>query len=148
MSLAPLNCERIRRQVALGVDEEPSRFERAARAAHLLGCPDCRRFEADVRAFTQMLREAPLEPLERPVVVRRARPAWRSLGVVSPAAVAALVLAFVGVSGQFATGDRGASRALRSPTVYPTASQLASEQAFIEALARSPRLIAANANLR
>jgi predicted anti-sigma-YlaC factor YlaD len=136
VSLAPLNCERIRRQVALEVDQEPSRFERAARKAHLVGCPDCRAFAADVRAFTQMLREAPLVPLERPVVVRRTRPAWRSLGIASPAAAAALALAFVGLSGEFSRDGRSLGSQAVSPRVYPTAGELEQEISAVEVAAR------------
>jgi predicted anti-sigma-YlaC factor YlaD len=149
VTLVPLNCERTRRQVALAVDQEPSLFERTARAAHLLGCSECRRFAAEVNAFTLMLREAPLERLERPVVVRRARPAWRSLGVVSPAAVAALALAFVGVSSQIPTNEQpGAGRSYQrvSPTVYPTAGELEQEISFVEVAAN--RSVAFTTNIR
>jgi len=136
VSLVPLHCERIRRQVALEVDQEPSRFERAARRAHLLGCPDCRRFAADVPAFTQLLRDAPLVALERPVVVRRARraSAWRSVGIASPAAVAALALAFVGLSNDISRESRALGKA--SPRVYPTAGELEQEISAVEVAAR------------
>ena len=41
--------------------------------AHLVRCEDCRTYAADVVAFTNRLRAAPLEPLERPVVIQRSR---------------------------------------------------------------------------
>jgi hypothetical protein len=138
----------MRRQIALGVDKQPSAFERAGRATHLLGCSDCRRFESEVLAFTQLLRDAPLEPLERPVVVRRARPAWKSLGLASPAAAAALVLAFVGLSGQDATRDGRsvASAGQATPRVYPTAGELEQEISFVEVAAK--RSLAFTTNIR
>ncbi len=139
----------MRRQIALGVDKQPSAFERAGRAAHLLGCADCRRFESEVVAFTQMLRDAPLERLERPVVVRRApRPAWKSLSLASPAAAAALVFAFVGLSGGNATRDgRSVARSGEViPRVYPTAGEIEQEISFVEVAAK--RSMAFTTNIR
>ena len=141
-------CDRVRAQIALEVDREFSQFERARRATHVARCPECRAFGVDVREFTRVLREAPLEQLSRPLTVRRPRTAVRALRV--PALAAAMVIAVAGLSAQlatqFATGGRAS--AARGPAVYPTGNELQSEIEMVEVLGERPRLMAANANLR
>ena len=101
-------------------------------ASHLERCADCRSYAAEVTAFTQALRDEPLEGLERPVVVvRRSR---RVAAVRLPAAVAAVMaIAVVGVSSQIAA-NQTRERALSSRTElhFPTQDELEREQTLIE----------------
>ena len=148
--LRPATCDRVRAQIALELDREYSQLERARRVSHVAHCEDCRAFEADLQAFTQMLREAPPERPSRQFAVPRRGVAGRALRTSSVAA-AAMVLALVGLTTQLATdlatNDRR-SAAPTAPTVYPTSQVLASEIAIIEDLGESPRLVAATADLR
>jgi predicted anti-sigma-YlaC factor YlaD len=96
----PLVCERVRGQISVGLDGELSQLERVMIASHTQSCAACGAYEADVRAFTSALREAPLEPMARPVVIhRRRRHVGARLQVAAAAAVA--VAAFVGASQAF-----------------------------------------------
>jgi len=91
-------CDRATQWLSLELDGELSQLEQAALARHIEACARCRDLSEDVRAFTAMLREAPLVELERPIVVlapRRARTARR---------VTAAALAFAGVVAAAAIG--------------------------------------------
>jgi predicted anti-sigma-YlaC factor YlaD len=131
------------------VDHEYSQLERARRAAHIAHCAECRAFGVEVREFTRLLREAPLERLTRPITIPRPRTAAHSLRLTGIAA-AAMVLALVGLTTQLATdfAGQGGQSARRAPTVFLTGQDLESEIEVIEALGESPRLMADNANLR
>jgi predicted anti-sigma-YlaC factor YlaD len=143
-------CERVRAQIALELDREFSQLERARRVSHVAHCGECRAFEADLAAFTQLLRDAPPERPSRAFTVPRRGVGVRSLRT-SAVAAAATVLALVGVTTQIATdlatSERG-SAARSGPTVYPTNQALESEVEIIEVLGESPRLVAATADLR
>jgi predicted anti-sigma-YlaC factor YlaD len=93
--LSPV-CSRVRSQVSLALDGELSQLERAMNARHLEGCAACRTFRDDLTAVTQAIRQAPLAPLERPVVLprlRRARvAAVRGMAVRAGAAAAGIAL--------------------------------------------------------
>lgn len=89
----PLVCERVRGQVSLGLDGELSQLERAMIGSHLERCASCRAYEAEVSGFTAALREMPLEPLARPVVIHRSRRfAGSRLQIAAAAAVAVAAL--------------------------------------------------------
>ena len=91
--IRPLVCERVRGQISVGLDGELSQLERVMIASHVERCASCRAYELEVSAFTCALRELPLEPLARPVVIhRRRRFAGTRLQVVAAAAVAAAAL--------------------------------------------------------
>jgi anti-sigma factor RsiW len=62
-------CDRWLRTISLRLDGEASELEVAALDRHLAVCPRCREVAAETLAFTNLLREAPLVPLERRVVV-------------------------------------------------------------------------------
>ena len=139
----------MRAQIALELDRDFSQLERARRVSHVAHCAECRAFEADLREFTRLLREAPRERPSRPFAVPRRGVAARSLR--APAVAAALVLALVGITTQSATAlatrDRS-STARSGPTVFPTGEELESEVEFIEVLSERPRLMAATSDLR
>ncbi len=136
-------CERFRSQVSLELDDELSQLERRMLVAHLERCSHCRAYSADVTAFTQELRAAPLEPLENPIAVpRRRRLVTARLQVGAAAAVA---IAALGVANQFAASDsRGLLSGPGTLTRYPTQSQLERELAILDSLAEPSRISAAD----
>lgn len=101
-------CDRVCEQISLGLDGELTQLERRMAAAHLARCADCRAFEEAAVAFTAELRAAPLEPLRRPVVVRRSR--RLPFAASHAAAVAVVALAAVGVVGQLGLTRLDASK--------------------------------------
>jgi anti-sigma factor RsiW len=102
-------CDRVRAQISLELDVDLSQVERAMLRKHLARCPECRSFEAAVRAFTAELREAAPELPSRPVVVSRParRRAGMATGVFAQAGAAAvLLLGVVGLTGHAARSDQ------------------------------------------
>jgi anti-sigma factor RsiW len=92
-------CEHAQSWASLELDGELSQLERARLETHLRGCAACAETVAGMRTLTAALREAPFEPLDRPVVVitareRRARPLAVRLAL---AATLAAVAAGLGV---------------------------------------------------
>ena len=82
-------CDRAREWVSLGLDGELSRFERSLLERHVASCAACAEFVRDVPVFTHALREAPLQPLERPVALpARRRLPIQALGFAAAAALA------------------------------------------------------------
>jgi predicted anti-sigma-YlaC factor YlaD len=136
----PLVCERVRGQISVGLDGELSQLERAMIASHVERCAGCGAYGAEVRSFTNALREAPLEPMARPVVIHRRR---RHVGVrLQVAAAAAVTLAALIGAGEMLSGQQ---LDIESPNFIPegaaqiqymTPEQVEREQAI---LARAPR---------
>ena len=130
----PLVCERVRGQISVGLDGELSQLERVMIASHLERCSACGAYSAEVSAFTHALREAPLEPMARSVVIhRRRRHVGARLQVAAAAAVA--VAALVGAS-QALRGqqlDLDATFVPQSGTqiTYMTREQVEREQAIL-----------------
>jgi anti-sigma factor RsiW len=93
-------CRQGRELISLRLDDELSELDQARLDSHLRVCADCRAYEADLAGATRMLRAAPLELVERPVVLpQRRRLPLRSLQVGAAAAlvvVAAALGTFVG----------------------------------------------------
>jgi predicted anti-sigma-YlaC factor YlaD len=92
-------CERVRGQVSVLLDGELSQLEQRMVAAHLERCADCSAFEATVRSFTEDLRAAPAEVLQRPIDVRR-RTRRISFSALQVSAAATLAVAVLGVATQ------------------------------------------------
>jgi anti-sigma factor RsiW len=89
-------CERIREWISLELDGELSRIEQALVERHLEACPQCSAFAVRADAFTEALRAAPLERLERPITLpARSHLRARSFQV---AAAAALAVGAVGLA--------------------------------------------------
>jgi predicted anti-sigma-YlaC factor YlaD len=104
-------CERGREWISLRLDGELSELAQKLLDAHLARCADCRAFEADVAATTRLVRTAPLEPLEQPLLLphgRRLALSARRLSAVaaSVATVALGLTAFLNLpsSGPLAAG--------------------------------------------
>ena len=102
-------CDRARAWATADVDGELSSFERVLLNAHLAECPSCCEFHASVNGFTELLREAPLEKLERTIDIGRVRRRTRISMRVAPA-VAAMAVTVVGLGSILASSD------LRSPS--------------------------------
>jgi anti-sigma factor RsiW len=85
------NCGRARSWLSHEVDGELSQLERLFLAAHLRRCAECARFADHVRAFTRLVRAAPLEsptrsfdiPARRPTRVRVAARVALATGLVA-----------------------------------------------------------------
>ena len=130
---ASIVCERVRAQVSLELDGELSQLERRMLASHLERCPQCHAFAADVRAFTEDLRNAPLETLDQPVVVRRLRRATTARLQIGAAAV--LAFAALGLGSQLASSEPqgpSLSRFEGAPNLSPRTSVLEREQAILQ----------------
>jgi predicted anti-sigma-YlaC factor YlaD len=102
-------CDRIREWIALELDGELSRIERALVDRHLAVCSDCTAFAAEVRGFTQALRAESLEPLARPIELpSRRRVSVRPLQVAAAAAVALIAVGIGSLSNSLLDGRVGA----------------------------------------
>jgi anti-sigma factor RsiW len=116
-------CDRVRAQISLRLDGELSQLESRMLESHLSRCADCREYDADVARITADLRSAPLEQMERPVVIRRPRRV--SALRLQTGVAAALAVAVLGAASQIAAPDTEPSFA--SPERYPTSRQLTRE---------------------
>jgi predicted anti-sigma-YlaC factor YlaD len=130
-------CERIRAQVSVELDGELSELERRMLEAHLVRCPDCRTYAADVAAFTHELRMAPLEDLEHPIVIRRPRRVTRARAQVGLAAAAAVVVLGFALQLGVPGADESAASSARTPTRFDTTSQTLREMRQIIADGRA-----------
>jgi anti-sigma factor RsiW len=100
-------CDRARAQISSRIDDELSELEEARLSLHLAGCAACRVYEADVISVTNLVRAAPLEPLEFPVSVARPR---RSVLRQFELAAAVALAAAIGLGSMFSTlGTSGSS---------------------------------------
>jgi hypothetical protein len=125
-----LSCQRVREQVSLLVDDELSQLERRMLSAHLRRCADCADYADDVTRFTDQLRYAPMEVLERPIVIHRPRrhPAIR----LQAAVAAAFAVAALGLGSQLAAGPGGPQlSAAETITHFPTQAELQREMTLL-----------------
>jgi predicted anti-sigma-YlaC factor YlaD len=128
-------CERVRAQVSLDLDEQLSQLERVMLAGHLARCGNCRLYQAEVMGFTESLRNAPLAPLQHPVVVRR--PRRQVLARLQVGIAAMVMLAAVGVATQLAGPERPGPAHSASPgqvSRFPSRGELEQEMAILESL--------------
>jgi anti-sigma factor RsiW len=116
-------CDRVRAQISQRLDGELSQLEARMLGSHLARCADCREYEADVARITADLRAAPLERLERPIVIRR--PRRLSALRLQAGVAAALAVAILGAASQISAPASEPSFA--SPERYPTSRQLTGE---------------------
>ena len=128
-------CQRVRAQVSLQLDGELSQLERRMLDAHLGRCAVCRGYAADLAAFTNELRSAPLETLEHPVIIRR--PRRLALARMQAGVAAVIAVAAIGVATQVTQSGRGdatLSRFDRTVTRFPTRAEVDRELAILEGL--------------
>lgn len=116
-------CARVRAQISLRLDGELSQLESRMLSSHLERCADCRAYEADVVRITDDIRSAPLERMQRPIVVRL--PRRISALRLQAGVAAALAIAVLGAVTQISAPESEPSFA--SPERFPTSSQLTRE---------------------
>lgn len=89
------SCQRARSLVSVGLDAPLNDLEQQFLNVHLGRCGACRAFEEDARAFTTLLREAPLEsvPWVASASDRGRRPRVNFRTVAQVASVASVVIA-------------------------------------------------------
>jgi predicted anti-sigma-YlaC factor YlaD len=98
--LDPL-CERARAWASLELDDDLGEIEHVLLDDHLTRCSGCATFVAGMRELTAIVRAAPEERPERPLVLpARRRPAAAAVRVLAAATIVALAagLAFLGSS--------------------------------------------------
>jgi Putative zinc-finger len=111
-------CDRAREWATADVDGELSSFESVLLNAHLVDCASCREFHASVGAFTEMLRTAPMEQLERTIDIGRLRRRIRIPLRAAPA-VAAMAVTVVGLGSILASSDlRAPSKRFSAPSEF------------------------------
>jgi hypothetical protein len=100
--------------------------------SHLRRCAECAAYADDVTTFTDQIRYAPMEVLERQIVVQRRKrmPAIR----VQAGVAAALAFAALGLGSQLATGPSSELSAFDTVTRYPTQGELQREIAILQHL--------------
>lgn len=117
-------CDRARQWASLELDGELSSFERALLENHLVGCPSCTEFRAEISGLTGALRAAPYEPFAG-VVLGRIR---RRVGLRLAPAAAAMAVAAVGLGSILASASFQGSpvgRLAQSVNVNPDAASAA-----------------------
>ena len=89
------DCEQARERLSLQLDDELSAHEELLLERHLDRCDACAAFASNVREYTQLLRETPLEPAPQVWHVQRpaARRAAARVAAVTAAAAAAVLVA-------------------------------------------------------
>jgi anti-sigma factor RsiW len=125
-------CTRVREQVSLELDGELSQLEQRMLGTHLERCPRCAAYAADVRDFTERMRNAPRAIMQRPVVVRRRRAITTVRLQVGVAA--AFALAALGLGSQLASSTEPQSSFARyegQPALNPPRSVFEQEQAIL-----------------
>ena len=106
--LSSTDCDRFRGYVSASLDGELSEVEGARLDAHLGLCAACRAYAVDVRRTARVLREAPLEDLDFPIVLPSRRLAVaRRLQVAAAAAALVVTVGLSAVVG--AVGGGGGS---------------------------------------
>jgi anti-sigma factor RsiW len=125
-------CSRVREQVSLELDAELSQLEQRMLATHLERCPRCALYAADVREFTDRMRNAPRAVMQRPVVVRRRRPLTTVRLQVGVAAAFALAALGLGTQLAASTGSQSTfARYEGRPALNPPRSVFEQEQAIL-----------------
>lgn len=129
---APPVCQRIREQLSLELDGELSQLEQRMLTSHLSRCVECSAYADELTTFTDALRSAPLEELERPVVLPRPR---RQIAARLQVGVAAgLAFVALGLGTQLSLGPSSDFADFESVSRFPSLSELEREVAMIEAL--------------
>jgi anti-sigma factor RsiW len=141
-------CDRWLRTISLRLDGEASELEVAALDRHLAVCPRCREVAAETLAFTNLLREAPLVPLERRVVVesshatrkRVVRRATAGILVAAALSSVGLGLASIADSGPRHPSSALGFRDLHEQRQFVRAELIRLEPEEMRAAAAAPRL--------
>jgi anti-sigma factor RsiW len=92
-------CERARTQLSARVDCELNELEDAELRRHLAVCPSCTAYDAELGAFSRILRTAPLEQPEFAIFVPRTRRLAARIQVGAAAAAVLATVVFAALSG-------------------------------------------------
>ena len=92
-------CERARTQLSARFDGELNQLEDADLRRHLAVCASCSAYEAEVGAFSRMLRTARLDEPEFPIFVPRTRRIAARIQVGAAAAAVLATVVFASLSG-------------------------------------------------
>ena len=113
---------------------------------HLPRCPACQAYAADLISFTTELRAAPLEQMERTIIVRRLRRV--DLARVHIGIAAAVAVALLGSVLQLASPLAGdSSTSARTPVQFPTLAEGRNEMQQVIADGRAFKRRAGSANV-
>jgi predicted anti-sigma-YlaC factor YlaD len=108
--LSSTDCDRYRGYISASLDAELSEVEGARLDAHLGLCAACRAYAVEARRTTRLLRAAPLEDLDFPIVLPSRRLAVaRRLQVAAAAAALVVTLGLSAVVGAVGGGGSGLS---------------------------------------
>ena len=119
-------CDRAQAWASTDLDGELSQIERVLLFAHLRKCRSCAAVAAEMRAFTRVLREAPLEAPSRPLFVARQAPSRRYARTAGRLALAATLTALAAGLGALA-GSLGRDDAAPARTNDPSIALLPSQ---------------------
>ena len=115
--LHSIDCEQVRGHISAGLDGESSEVERARARAHLGSCAECRAFAGGVSQTADILRAAPLDNLDFPIVLPSRRLAVaRRIPVAAAAAAVAAVVGLGALVGGLGTSNSTGLRAARAPS--------------------------------
>jgi anti-sigma factor RsiW len=113
--LHSIDCEQVRGHISASLDGELSEVERARVQAHLGSCAACRGFAGGVRETASVLRAAPLEGLDFPIVIPSRRlTIARRIPVAAAAAALAAAVGLGALVGAFGSSHSAGLRAARS----------------------------------
>jgi predicted anti-sigma-YlaC factor YlaD len=129
-AVRPLECERARAWVSLGLDGELSEVEQALLRAHVGRCADCAGYARDLEGLTQELRGARLERPATELPWSRRRSAATVLRVGTAAAAVALAVGLGSVAGSlFSRGSESLPGA--GPPAHQHLLAMADEAALV-----------------
>ena len=100
MQLPETNCARARESLSAQLDGELPELEVDRLETHLLICPDCSEWAAQVRDVTSWLRATPHEEPAARFALPRLRRSWRVSSAVAVASAAAVVATMFVAPGQ------------------------------------------------
>jgi predicted anti-sigma-YlaC factor YlaD len=103
VSFSATDCARARESLSAQLDGEPAELDRDRLELHLLVCPACATWAADVQDATRLIREAPFEEPSERFVLRGRRRSWRVGSAVALASAAAVVATMFFGPGQHAS---------------------------------------------
>jgi hypothetical protein len=135
----PVICERVRAQISLELDGELSQFERVLVGSHVARCADCAAYRDEVSSFTELLRAAPAERMDAPVVVTKLRRSY--IGRVSAVGAAAAAVLALGVATQVSDQQPSGVNSSGIQNIrYPTLGQIQNEQTLLRNVREGKRI--------
>jgi anti-sigma factor RsiW len=142
-SFSTPGCERARAQISALVDGELSELEEAELSLHLDACGDCHAYHSNSVSLSRLLRGAPPEHPEDPIVVPRRRYVANRWVQAGSAAAAVLMAIGLGSSQGLLSGSGALSSATGAlPTSASSRTYVQSadyERRLLDSLRNAPR---------